>query len=306
MIKLVLKLIVSHRNIKLFRILFFVFFIIVPVLTYMAPEFNSLYVLTVIFLGIGFSNFHRGLLFFCTFLGVIVRTIVVEEDFLFFAFLTRLFIYLLVVYISSEITKQYLEIRQHKIDLILSISKSLDSRDIYTGNHSQNVAEYAVLIAKEMGLSKEKCENIYIGGLLHDIGKIGVPEHILNKPTNLTNDEFEQIKSHPKIGYDMIKHISFLKRDGVLDMVLHHHERFDGKGYPHGLEGKDIPFSARILAVADTFDAMTTQRCYKTPINFDYAISEIENCKGTQFDPEIADIFIKILKNGKKLISQAS
>ena len=127
---------------------------------------------------------------------------------------------------------------------------------------------------------------------MHDIGKIGIPEHILMKNGKLTNEEYEVIKIHPTIGYNMIKHVADFHKNGILDMVLYHHERYDGKGYPAGLKGNQIPLYARIAAVADTFDAMTTERVYREELSLDYTLNEIRKNKGTQFDPDIVDLFL--------------
>ena len=272
----------------------------------MLPQFNSLNVLTVIFLGTGFSNkSKRFLLLACSF-AVVLRAVVVDvtEYKNPTAFLTRLLVYLIVTFISSEVSKKYQEIKKQKTELILTLAKSIDSRDNYTANHSENVAKYALDISKEMRLSKEQCENVYIGGLLHDIGKIGIPESILSKPAKLSASEFDQIKQHPELGYEIVKYISSFKNSGIIDMVLYHHERYDGKGYPNGLKGEQIPLAARIISIADSFDAMISKRVYKNEMDLEYAMSEIENNKGTQFDPKIADVFLKLLQEQSDSIVQ--
>ncbi|NMD68711.1 HD-GYP domain-containing protein [Bacillus sp. DNRA2] len=205
--------------------------------------------------------------------------------------------YLSVTFFSYMITKQFFHIKKLKQELVTALSNSLGSRDTYTGHHSENVAKYALMIAKRIKLSKEQCDAIYIGGLLHDIGKIGVSESILKKPTRLTREEFEQIKRHPDLGFNMLKHISSVEELGVLDMVRYHHERYDGTGYPAGLKGEEIPMVARIICVADSFDAMTSTRTYRNALDLSYAKSEIFNNRGIQFDPFIADIFLEILEN---------
>lgn len=193
--------------------------------------------------------------------------------------------------------------KMNKLHVIHVLAKSLDSRDPYTASHSENVAKYAIRIAKEIKLSRNQCHNIYAGGLLHDIGKIGIPESILAKPTKLTNDEYEIVKRHPVIGYEMVKHIPIFRKNGVLDMILYHHERFDGKGYPEGLRGVQIPLAARILAVADSFDAMTSRRSYRKRNDLTHAMNEIDEGKGAQFDPEIVDIFLKVIaEEGMELL----
>ncbi|WP_458413466.1 HD-GYP domain-containing protein [Schinkia sp. CFF1] len=185
-------------------------------------------------------------------------------------------------------------VKKDNLELTTALANALDSRDAYTMYHSENVAKYAFEIAKKMKLSKDTCNNIHIGGLLHDIGKIGIPEHILSKPGELTDEEYKIIKTHPSVGYEIIKHIESFKETGVLDIVLYHHERYDGKGYPTGLSGHDIPLEARIVAVADTFDAMISKRVYRNALNLDYTLEEIKKNKGTQFDSKIVDVFLSL------------
>lgn len=151
-----------------------------------------------------------------------------------------------------------------------------------------------------MKLSEECCEVIRKGALLHDIGKIGIPEHILGKSGKLTDEEYEIIKSHPTLGHNMIKHIEHFHKNGVLDIVLYHHERYDGKGYPTGLKGDQIPLFARIVGIADTFDAMTTKRVYRDEFDIEYALNEIRKNRGTQFDPEIANVFLSLFEENSQ------
>lgn len=186
------------------------------------------------------------------------------------------------------------KVKRDNLELITALANALDSRDPHTMCHSENVAKYSLQIAEKMRLSKETCDIIRKGALLHDIGKIGIPEHILQKHGRLTNEEYKIIQSHPKIGYEMIKHVGNFHDNGILDIVLYHHERFDGKGYPAGLKGNQIPLYARIVAVADTFDAMTTKRVYRDELSLDYTLNEIWKNKGTQFDPEVVDAFLSL------------
>ncbi|QRG66424.1 HD-GYP domain-containing protein [Brevibacillus choshinensis] len=195
----------------------------------------------------------------------------------------------------SMIIKYYKRENESTLNLALALAKSLDARDKYTALHSEHVANYACMIAKEMGLSRKKCEQIHLGGLLHDIGKIGISESILLKPSRLTLEEYELIKQHPAIGYQMVKHITFFQKNGILDAILYHHEHFDGTGYPQGLKGKQIPLIARILAVADSFDAMTSSRVYRDKSDKNHAIDQLKKNAGTQFDPAIVDVFINII-----------
>lgn len=145
-----------------------------------------------------------------------------------------------------------------------------------------------------MNLSKDVCSHIHTGGLLHDIGKIGISEYVLTKPDQLTSEEYDIIKQHPKIGYEMLKQVDRFKEEGIMDIVLYHHERFDGKGYPTGLKGTEIPLGARIVAVADTFDAMTSRRIYRNELDLEHTLAVIRQNKGTQFDPDVADAFLSL------------
>ncbi len=173
---------------------------------------------------------------------------------------------------------------------VQALAASIDAKDQYTRGHSERVAYLSAEIGRAMGMSKEEIERIRIGGIVHDVGKIGVPESVLTKPSRLTDEEFEKIKLHPEIGHRILKDIPQLA--DVLPGVLHHHERFDGKGYPHGLAGKDIPLIARIMAIADTFDAMSSTRAYRPAMPREKVLAEFERCAGTQFDPEIVPIFL--------------
>lgn len=189
--------------------------------------------------------------------------------------------------------EKYIGEKRNMIDLITSLANTLDSRDNYTAFHSNNVANYSKAIAEELKLKQNVCNNIYIGGLLHDIGKIGISENVLNKTTKLTTDEFHHIKQHPTIGYELVKHIKPFEKSGVLNMILFHHERFDGNGYPKGLKGDEIPLEARIMAVADAFDAMTSHRVYREARRLEFTLNELQKERGKQFDPVVVDAFLK-------------
>ncbi|WP_138750937.1 HD-GYP domain-containing protein [Paenibacillus sinopodophylli] len=229
------------------------------------------------------------------------------HDILSIRIITLFISYFLTASSISFMILSYIKQKKNTLQLTFTLAKALDSRDHYTADHSDHVAYYSKKIAEEMNLSKMACERIFIGGILHDIGKIGVPEHILGKPSRLTEEEFSIIKEHPITGYDMLSHISHLKRAGILDMILHHHERFDGRGYPSGIAEKRIPVAARIMAVADTFDAMTSKRVYRGELNIDFAIEEIQKNAGTQFDPEVVKAFMSIWnREGEKLLPKYS
>lgn len=183
----------------------------------------------------------------------------------------------------------------HVNSLINEYTSSLQAFDHDTWEHSNRVAYYAIQLAEKMNLPVDLRQDLYMAGLLHDIGKTSIPFSILNKPTRLTNEEYTIIKEHPVLGYDkLIRHDFMKEKADLLHAVLYHHERWDGKGYPHGLQGENIPLSARILAVTDAFDAMTTDRIYKKGLSVQEAVEEIKRNKGVQFDPTIADIFCNL------------
>ena len=182
-----------------------------------------------------------------------------------------------------------------------TIASTIDAKDRYTGGHSDRVGTYARLlcmeVAGEYGFTKEDFNNIMYIGRMHDIGKIGVPDRVLNKNGKLTDEEFEEMKNHTVIGYNIIKNIDYIF--GLKEGVRNHHERWDGKGYPDGLAGNDISVYARILCLADSYDAMTTDRVYRKKLTKEQVISEITKNKGKQFDPHLADVFLKMIKDKK-------
>ncbi|MDR2701357.1 MAG: HD-GYP domain-containing protein [Spirochaetaceae bacterium] len=179
-------------------------------------------------------------------------------------------------------------------ETIMAFSEALEARDQYTAGHSRRVMEYSKSIGQRMKLDKQEIEDLRRSALLHDIGKIGIPDIILKKQTKLTGEEYAIIKSHPETGAAILKYIKSFK--DLVPAVYHHHERFDGEGYPEGVKGTAIPLHARIIAIADTFDAMTSSRSYRKALSFRTALSELERNKGIQFDPDIAEIFIEILQ----------
>ncbi|MBJ7329577.1 MAG: HD domain-containing protein [Solirubrobacteraceae bacterium] len=174
----------------------------------------------------------------------------------------------------------------------IGLAEALDLRDTGTASHSQTVARYAAEMATQMGLSPKRVERIRVAGLLHDIGKIGVPDSILNKPAKLTDEEYTEMKRHPEIGARILGSNVL---DDVRSWVLAHHERPDGRGYPFGLSGEQVPLEARILSVADAYEAMTADRCYRTALPDAAARAELQRCRGTQFDPEVIDAFLTVL-----------
>ena len=178
------------------------------------------------------------------------------------------------------------------IGSLKALTASIDAKDRYTCGHSERVARVAAQLAVAMGMTREQAERVHICGLVHDVGKIGVPEAVLTKPGRLSEEEFALIKLHPEIGHRIIKDIPLL--EDVLAGVLHHHERWDGGGYPRGLKGDAIPLFGRLLAVADTFDAMSSTRSYRAAMPREKVLAEIARCAGTQFDPEMARAFAGI------------
>jgi len=184
------------------------------------------------------------------------------------------------------------DLRELFFTTVKSISSALDAKDTYTHGHSHRVTLYSLIMAQEMGLDESLMEEIETAGLLHDIGKIGVPEDILCKTGKLTDEEYGIIKQHASSSRKILDSISSLKHVSLWASC--HHERWDGRGYPNGFAGEDIPMPARILAVADTYDAMTSNRSYRNGLPHEVAVEEIKNCGGSQFDPQMVEIFIKV------------
>ncbi len=180
------------------------------------------------------------------------------------------------------------------IQAISALASAVDAKDPYTHNHSRNVAAYVLSVASRMKLPPREIALLNNSALLHDIGKIGIPEAILNKESSLTDEEYDIIKTHPEVGYNILRPVTAF--GSFINTVRYHHERFDGKGYPAGLSAEEIPFHARIIAVADCFDAMTSDRVYRKSPGIDFAIEEIAKHSGTQFDPEISKVFLSVLK----------
>ena len=197
--------------------------------------------------------------------------------------------------INEELSNTYEKLERAYLDSVQTLRYTVEAKDPYTRGHSDRVSAYSVLIGKYLGLSETDLRTLEVGGLFHDIGKIGIPDSILLKETKLTDDEYSEIKNHPSIGAHILCNAAIFQ--DIIPIVKHHHERYDGRGYPGQLKGEDIPYMARIAAVADTFDAMTSKRTYRDALPLEAVRSEIEKCSGTQFDPEIAKVFIDILDN---------
>lgn len=206
--------------------------------------------------------------------------------------------------LAKEVKRQtkYAQERQERMErlsreTVLALAKAVEAKDKYTNGHSERVAYYARLIAERAGMSESDQNDIYFIGLLHDIGKIGVPDTVINKTSKLTDEEFAQIKEHPIIGAKILKDIT--EMPGIEKGARWHHERYDGKGYPDGIKGEEIPVFSRIICVADAYDAMTSQRSYRDVLPQEKVRDEIVKGRGTQFDPVFADIMISLIDEDK-------
>lgn len=210
----------------------------------------------------------------------------------------------------EERTKELKEEKNNSEKLLLELTQALattiDAKDKYTSGHSRRVAEYSKMLASALGKDEKTQQEIYLFALLHDIGKIGIPDGIINKRDKLTEEEYAEIKRHPEIGYEILKSITILPNLKI--GVRWHHERIDGSGYPDGLKGNDIPEFARIISVADAYDAMTSNRSYRSSLPQDVVRAEIQKQIGTQFAPEVAEKMLEIIDNDKdfKLREQTS
>ena len=197
--------------------------------------------------------------------------------------------------INEELKESQEQLKNAYLESIQTLRYTVEAKDTYTRGHSDRVSEYSVLIGKYIGLPEEDLEILKIGGLFHDFGKIGIPDAILLKDSKLTDDEYSEIKNHPSIGKHILSNAKIF--ENIIPIVFHHHEKFDGNGYPEKLVGQNIPLHARIAAIADTFDAMTSKRSYRDALSLDIVKNELSRCSGTQFDPEILKIFLDILDN---------
>lgn len=201
----------------------------------------------------------------------------------------------LIKQINEELSNTYSELEMAYLESIETLRYTVEAKDPYTSGHSSRVSKYSQLIGKYLNLSEEDLKILHLGGLFHDIGKIGIPDSILLKESSLTTDEYSQIKNHPSIGSHILCNAKIFK--SIIPIVKHHHEKYNGTGYPSQLKGTDIPYLVRITSIADAFDAMSSKRNYRNELTLDTIINEIEKNKGIQFDPEISDIFLNILKN---------
>ncbi len=197
--------------------------------------------------------------------------------------------------LEKQVEEKTEQIKDMTLQSISTIVSAVEAKDCYTKGHSVRVAEYAVNIAKSLGFNEERITRLYNIAVLHDIGKIGVPDTILNKPMSLTNEEYSVIKSHTTIGANILANMNFF--DGIDIGAKYHHERIDGKGYPNGLMGQDIPLEGRIIAVADAYDAMTSNRSHRNAFPLEKVIEELKNGRGKQFDEHLTDKMLELIDN---------
>lgn len=195
---------------------------------------------------------------------------------------------------NEELLKYSESLNTGYIQTVMSLVNAIEAKDAYTSGHCQRVMEISCEIAANLNLDEESIQDLKYAAVLHDIGKIGISARILNKADKLTEQEYEEIKKHPEISYNILKNVEFLKRG--LRAILEHHEKYNGTGYPNKLKGEEISLLGRILCIADAFDAMTSNRTYRKGMSMEVAVNEIERCKGTQFDPYISDVFIKMIR----------
>lgn len=204
--------------------------------------------------------------------------------------------------INIELSDTYERLEKAYMESIETLRYTVEAKDVYTRGHSDRVSAFSVLIGEKLGLSESDIKQLRIGGLFHDIGKIGVPDSILLKDSKLTDDEYSQIKNHPSIGAHILSNATIFA--DIIPIVKHHHEKYDGTGYPLKLKGNEIPYLARITAIADTFDAMTSVRPYRHALPLEIVKEEFKKFSGTQFDPEISRVFLDILENDYNKIEE--
>lgn len=197
---------------------------------------------------------------------------------------------------TKQLAAKNTELRTAYVQTIRALAEAVDAKDAYTRGHSERVGVYASRIAREMTMRKEMIERVYIAGLLHDVGKIGIPDAIITKPARLSEDEYEQIKQHPAIGAKILEPVEFLRN--IVPCVRHHHEWFDGstRGYPDRLRGDQIPLPSRVILVADTVEAMTSDRPYRKGMPIESVVRELHKYSGSQFDPTVVEAFLRLLE----------
>ncbi len=215
-----------------------------------------------------------------------------------------IFLLLIPLIIIRNSFKLYVDMRRVYLDTIQALAAAIEAKDPYTRGHSERVAQYAVAIARELDLPEEEIDTIHYAALLHDIGKIGISENILNKPSTLSEEEFEKIKSHPVIGSTIVGRVNFLSK--ASDLIRYHHERANGSGYPEGLISGQIPRGAEILAVTDVFDALSSDRPYRKAWEMEELVNKLIIDSGREFNPEVVESLIRVLKKEGRISSDAS
>lgn len=289
---------------KYFQYSFLILFSLVLLNNFALEGSKILYAVTIlslIFFGVGFYDKSAGNLLLS--IGIMMNWgcfLIEDPSTGLFNFFLFLLISVLLILISEKLMNFPKKVKVDNKKFPASIVKTFHSMDSYTMSHSEKVAKYAQVLARKMNLSEKHCEIIHTGALLHDIGKVGIPQSILNKPGKLDDREYNVMKTHPTIGYKIVREAKMPNKNEILNIVNYHHERYDGKGYPEGLKGKQIPLEARIVAIADTFDAMTSKRVYRNAFDLPYVLDEIRNNKGTQFDPEMVDVFLSLFEKEEK------
>jgi len=198
--------------------------------------------------------------------------------------------------LEDRVREQAVQIERLFLDGMAALAAAIEARDRYTGGHLDRVSRYALATGAELGLQQEAMWNLWLGSLFHDVGKLAIPDAILNKPGPLTSEEYEEMKRHPELGMRIVERASFLMP--AARAVMHHQERWDGAGYPQGLKGEEICIEGRVLAVADAFDAMMTDRPYREARSEDGAVAELRRCAGTQFDPRVVEAFLQAREKG--------
>lgn len=194
--------------------------------------------------------------------------------------------------LEKKVEKFADQIRDFTLNSIKALASALEARDTYTQGHSMRVTQYSLLVGEKLSLTKKEMEKLRLAGLLHDVGKIGVKEQVLNKPGKLTPEEYEQIKIHSQLSVKILQPV--ITDEEVIDIIRHHHERWDGDGFPYGLKKEEIPLGSRIIIVCDTFDAMTSNRPYRKALTKEIAFDELRRCSGSQFDPRMVKAFLSI------------
>lgn len=192
---------------------------------------------------------------------------------------------------TARLQQAYRFLKKSHLDSVKVLAEAIDAKDPYTRGHSDRVKRMSLAIAKKMGFSEERLENLEYGALLHDIGKIGIKDEVLQKQAPLSSEEYQYIQEHPLIGVKIVEGVEFFK--DKIPMIRHHHEHYDGNGYPDGLAGEAIPLEARIISLPDAFDAMTSARPHRNIMPLQDVLSELEKCKGKQFDPKVLEIFLR-------------